>query len=183
MDCYKRILGGIRHKQRNVCTGGIVYSIFHTSDIRALRMEKGGLKLTVDDVKAILRNVRLVEEQIDVNLEDLARLREQSIKITSVISDMPRSTGNQDKIGTIMAKIIDMESELLKRINTKKKARADAEALIDLLDNPRHKMFLYRWYFLGQQRSLVADSYFYSRRSGYRLHDRLLETIAGRVKD
>lgn len=139
--------------------------------------------MTIDDVKAILRNVRLVEEQIDVNLEDLVRLREQSIKITSVISDMPRSTGNQDKTGTIMAKIIDMESELLNKISIKKKARQQAEALIDLLDNPRHKMFLYRWYFLGQQRSLVADSYFYSRRSGYRLHDRLLEIIASKVKD
>lgn len=139
--------------------------------------------MTIDDVKAILRNVRLVEEQIDANLEDLVRLREQSIKITSVISDMPRSTGNQDKTGTIMAKIIDMESELLNKISIKKKARQQAEALIDLLDNPRHKMFLYRWYFLGQQRSLVADSYFYSRRSGYRLHDRLLEIIASKVKD
>ena len=146
-------------------------------------MEKGGLKLTVNDVKAILLNVRLVEEQIDVNLEDLARLREQSIKITSVISDIPRSTGNQDKIGTIMSKIIDMESELLKRINTKKKARQRAEALIDLLDNPRHKMFLYRWYFLNEQRMLVADSYFYSRRSGYYLHDRLLKVIADKAKD
>ena len=139
--------------------------------------------MTVDEVKAILRNVRLVEEQIDVNLEDLVRLREQSIKITSVISDMPRATGNQDKIGTIMSKIIDMEGELLNKISIKKKARAEAEALIDLLDNPRHKMFLYRWYFLGQQRSLVADSYFYSCRSGYRLHDRLLEAIAVKVKD
>lgn len=139
--------------------------------------------MTVDDVKIILRNVRLVEEQIDVNLEDLVRLREQSIKITSVISDMPRSTDNQDKIGTIMSKIIDMEKELLNKIGQKKKARERAEGLIDLLDNPRHKMFLYRWYFLGQKRSLVADSYFYSRRSGYRLHDRLLEVIAAKVKD
>jgi hypothetical protein len=146
-------------------------------------MEKGGLKLTVADVKGVLQSVRLVEEQIDVSLEDLAMLREQSIKITSVISDMPRATSNQDKTGTIMAKIIDMESELLTKIGQKKKVRAEAEALIDLLDNPRHKMFLYRWYFLGQQRSLVADSYFYSRRSGYRLHDRLLETIAARAKD
>ena len=144
-------------------------------------MEKGGLKLTVNDVKAILLNVRLVEEQIDVNLEDLARLREQSIKITSVISDMPRSTGNQDKIGTIMSKIIDMESELLNKINTKKKARQRAEALIDLLDNPRHKMFLYRWYFLGQERMLVCDTMFYSRKSGYRLHNRLLQIIANRT--
>lgn len=139
--------------------------------------------MTVDDVKAILRNVRLVEEQIDVNLEDLVRLREQSIKITSVISDMPRSTSNQDKIGTIMSKIIDMEGELLNKISIKKKARADAEALIDLLDNPRHKMFLYRWYFLGQKRHLVADEYYYSRQGAYYLHDRLIKTISNKAKD
>lgn len=137
--------------------------------------------MTADEVKGVLQQVRLVEEQIDISLEDLAMLREQSIKITSVISDMPRSTGNQDKIGTIMAKIIDMESALLTKIGKKKKARKEAEELIDLLDNPRHKIFLYRWYFLGQERAPICDSMFYSKRGIYKLRNRLLKIIANRT--
>lgn len=134
--------------------------------------------MSIEDIKTKLSMVRLIEAQIDTILEDLARMREQSIKITSVISDMPRAGGEQDKIGAMMARIVDMEQTLINKVNAKKAVRAEAERLIELLDNPKHKIFLYRWYFLGEKRTDICGDIFYHRRTIYKLRNRLLKEIA-----
>ena len=65
------------------------------------------------DAKAYLQQVKLYDTHINNKLAELSRLKALSTQITSTIKDVPAfGGGSQDKLGNIVAKIVDLESEI-----------------------------------------------------------------------
>lgn len=65
------------------------------------------------DVKEYLREVERCDALINAKIEERQRLHALTTQITSTIKAVPVfGTGNQDKMGNIIAKIIDVENEI-----------------------------------------------------------------------
>lgn len=88
------------------------------------------------DVKVYLKQVRLYDTQINNKLEELAHMEDLATRITSFVkSDVVGGSHNQDKIGTAVAKIVDLQDEINQAIDAyvdlKQKISASLEGLKD----------------------------------------------------
>ena len=73
----------------------------------------------MNDPKAYLKQIRRCNIHIDNKLVDINNLRSIALKITaSMKPDGGSGTGNQDKIGNIIAKIVDLENDLDREIDS-----------------------------------------------------------------
>jgi len=64
--------------------------------------------MTLDE----LSSVYYISKEIEDIEDEIEKLRTTAQKITSVISDMPRGSGNVDKLTDIIAQISDYQAEL-----------------------------------------------------------------------
>lgn len=65
------------------------------------------------DAKSYLKQIKLYDTRIDNKLEELKRLKDMVLRITSTMKDeVVSSSGNQDKFGDTMAKIVDLQTEI-----------------------------------------------------------------------
>lgn len=86
----------------------------------------------MNNAKAYLRGIRLLDTKINNKLADLAMLRDMRVKITASMSPgLGGSSGEQDKLGDATAKILDLEKEINADIDTLVDMKRAAIAIID----------------------------------------------------
>ena len=70
------------------------------------------------DVKAYLKKVELYDTQINNKLEELAHMEDLATRISSFVKpDVVGGSSEQDKIGTAVAKIVDLQNEVNEAID------------------------------------------------------------------
>ena len=131
------------------------------------------------DVQKYLRQVRLYDTHIDTRLEELTRLRTLATQITSAIKPVPVfGSGNQDKLGNIVAKIIDLENEINDAVDAYIDKRREIGRAVEKLTDADQIAVLHKRYFEYKTLEKIAIETNYSYRSVCYIHGRALQALA-----
>ena len=88
------------------------------------------------DVKKYLSQIRRYDSRINAKLEERDRLKAMMTKITPTLRDVPSSgSGGQDKLSDAVAKLIDLEAEINREIDSLVDARKSVVGTIDKVDD------------------------------------------------
>ena len=110
-------------------------------------------------------------------LNEIHDLKDLATKITVTFSDMPGGGGNTDKIGGIVANIVDLQSELAVQAKTMKAEQEIVQAVIDAVDEPDLRQLLILRYINGLTWEKIAVDMNYSWRHTLRLHGAALAAV------
>lgn len=113
--------------------------------------------------KAILDEIR--------DLEDLAT------KVTVTFNDMPGGGGADDKLGIIVANIVDLKADMVTQAKTIKAEQQIVQAVIDAVDDPDQRHLLRLRYINGYKWERVAVEMNYSFRHTLRIHGAALSAV------
>ena len=129
-------------------------------------------------VQEELSKILLDDAKIDSKLEELARLKALSTKVTSVMEGEAVSrTRNADTMADTVAKIIEMQDEINRLIDSYADRKAYFSKIIDSLNNPMQIRVLYSHYYSGKSFQQIADELGYSRRNICYIHGDALRAM------
>lgn len=125
-----------------------------------------------------LKQVKLFDIHINSRLEELAQLKAMATKTTSAWSVEPGGgSGNQDKLGNTVSKIIDMQREINKDIDAFVDKKAEVRELIEQITNPDQLNLLYMVYFQYQTLEQASCELGYSYRNVCYIHGKALQAV------
>lgn len=127
-----------------------------------------------------LRQVRLYDIHINNKLEEKARLEALALKITSSwSSEHVSGSGNQDKMGDAVSKIVDMEREIDKAVDAFIDKKNEVIAVLEQIQIPDQLELLYKVYIQYETLEQVACEMNMSYRNACYIHGRALQTVEG----
>lgn len=109
-------------------------------------------------------------------LNEIHDLKDLATKITVTFNDMPGG-GSVDKVGAIVANIVDLQSELAVQAKTMKAEQEIVQAVIDAVDEPDLRQLLILRYINGLTWEKIAVDMNYSWRHTLRLHGAALAAV------
>lgn len=128
--------------------------------------------------KNYLQKIKLYDVQINSKIEELAKLRAMTTKITPTLSgDVVSGTRNQDKLGDAIARIIELEDEIDRRIDALCDLKRNAMELLDKLQNPNHFEILDKRYFQFKSLEQISVDMGYSYRNICYIHGKALQAM------
>lgn len=110
-------------------------------------------------------------------LNEIHDLKDLATKITVTFNDMPGGGGSVDKVGAIVANIVDLQSELAVQAKTMKAEQEIVQAVIDAVDDPDLRQLLILRYINGWTWEKIAVDMNYSWRHTLRLHGAALSAV------
>ena len=110
-------------------------------------------------------------------LNEIHDLKDLATKITVTFNDMPGGGGSVDKVGAIVASIVDLQSELAVQVKTMKAEQEIVQAVIDAVDDPDLRQLLILRYINGLTWEKIAVDMNYSWRHTLRLHGAALAAV------
>lgn len=136
------------------------------------------------DAKSYLMQVELYDTHINNKLEELARLKELTRHITSSIKDVPVSGGgNQDKLGSAIAKIVDLENEINDAVDAYIDKRREVGKVLERLGDADQVKVLHKRYFEYKAWEQIACEMNMSFRNVCYIHGRALQTVDTLLKE
>ena len=126
--------------------------------------------------KEFLSRAYLLDQQIKSKLEQIESLRALSLKCTSS-TDGERVSGSSDpkKLENVMAKIIDMESEISADIERLVDIKEEISKAVAAVENPLQRLLLEYRYILCKKWPEVAEAIGLSERSTFEQHGKILK--------
>lgn len=123
------------------------------------------------NAKEFLEQVRYVDRAIDSKLEQVERLRSESTKATSLVSDMPRSSSpNLQRLEDTIIKIIDLEHEINRDIDRLVDLKNAARVSINAMTSPEERLVLELRYLCYKTWPEIAETMGVSESTVYRTH-------------
>lgn len=136
------------------------------------------------DAKAYLRQVRLSDIHINNKIEDLASLRELATKVTTNMKPEGSSgSGNQDKLGSIVAKIVCLENEIDESIDEYIDLKRAIGATIENVKDAEQVQVLHKRYFEYKTWELIACEMNMTCRNVCYIHGRALQAVTQILKE
>ena len=131
------------------------------------------------DAKAYLRKIELLDAHINNKLNDLHTLRTLVTKITATISPVCVSgSGNQDKLGDAIAKIIDLQDEINRKIDNYVDLKREISAKLELIDVADYVKVLHKRYFEYKPWEQIACEMNCTFRNVCYIHGKALQAFA-----
>lgn len=128
--------------------------------------------------KSELQKIRLYDTVINTKLEELQHLKELTTKITATLSNDPSSGSHgQDKLGDAIAKIVDLEKEINRKIDIFIDLKRCFMEQIDRLQDPSQISVLYKRYFDYEQWEQIACEMGYTYRNVCYIHGKALQEL------
>lgn len=125
-----------------------------------------------------LQKILLDDAKINSKLEELERLKSLATKVTSVMEgEVVSRTRNTDTMGDTIAKIIAMQEEVNRLIDSYADRKIYYSKIIDRLKNPMQIRVLYGYYFAGKSFQKIADELGYTRRNICYIHGDALVAV------
>ncbi len=136
------------------------------------------------DAKAYLRRIELLDAHINNKLNDLATLRTMVTKITATITPVAvAGSGNQDKLGDAVAKIVDLQNEINQKIDKFVDAKIEVSAVLEKLQEPDHVKVLHKRYIEYKPWEMIACEMRYSYRNVCYIHGKALQAVEAILKE
>ena len=130
------------------------------------------------DAKSFLRKIELFDAHIDNRINDLHELKSLVTKITSTISQVCVSgSGNQDKLGDSVAKIVDLQDEINQKIDKYVDLKREVSTLLEQIEDPDQVKVLHKRYFEYKPWEQIACEMNYSYRNVCYIHGKALQAF------
>ena len=135
-------------------------------------------------VKEFLKSIVTIDEMIDIKVNEVAKLR-VLIDVGAVRYDRDKvmGGGGDDKMADTVVKIVELEEEINKDIDTLVEHKKLAMDMIKSLDDDREQVILYKRYFEKKSFEQISVDTNYSWRQVHRLHGRALVVLDNKYKD
>lgn len=136
------------------------------------------------DAKAYLREIELLDAHINNKLNDLFTLRTMVTKITATISPVVVSgSGNQDKLGDAIAKIVDLQNEINQQIDKFVDSKREVSAVLEKLQDPDHVKVLHKRYIEYKPWEQIACEMCCTYRNVCYIHGKALQAVDALLGD
>lgn len=130
------------------------------------------------DAKAYLKQVKLFDTHINNKLAELGRLKDMLLKITSTLKDdVVSGSRDQDKLGSGVARIIDLQKEIDKAVDEFVDKKQEIRAVVDKIEDADQLDVIYKKYFLYESFEQIACEMHMTYRNVCYIHGRALESI------
>ena len=130
------------------------------------------------DAKSYLRKIELLDAHINNRINDLHELRSLATKITSTINQVcVTGSGNQDKLGDLVAKIIGLQDEINHKIDRYVDLKREISALLEQIEDPDQVKVLHKRYFEYKPWEQIACEMGYSYRNVCYIHGKALQAF------
>lgn len=130
------------------------------------------------DAKSYLRRIELLDAHINNRLNDLHTLRTLVTKITATISPMAVSgSGNQDKLGDAVARIVDLQDEINRKIDNYVDLKREVSALLEQIEVADYVKVLHKRYFEYKPWEQIACEMNFSYRNVCYIHGKALQAL------
>jgi CHASE3 domain sensor protein len=135
------------------------------------------------DAKGYLQQVERFENLITAKLEEMDRLRALTTKITSSWKDdVVSSSGNKDKLGDAIAKIIDLQTEINETIDEYVGRKREVSSVLEKVENSNQLAVLTKKYLLFESLEQIAVEMNMTYRNVCYIHGEALHTVADLLK-
>lgn len=128
--------------------------------------------------KEFLNQYLNAQKEIGIKLDQIARLRELSTKITQTLTPDKVKSNSDNRLESSVSKIVDMEREIGASIDNLEKVRLQVESVIDSVPNVNQRNVLRLRYISGMKWEQIAVKLNYDYRWVLRLHGMALNKIA-----
>lgn len=110
--------------------------------------------------KEYLQEIRKMNDDINKKIMDLHELKIMSKSIPAINNgEKVQSSPNFDKIGTLIAKIDELEREIDRMTDVFVDRKNEAVDFIMLLDKPRDRDLIFRKYILFEKNKKISQDY------------------------
>ena len=131
------------------------------------------------DAKAYLRQIERCDKGINNKLQELARVKELATKVTCTLKpDAAFGGGNQDKLGSAIAKIIDLQNEINADIDEYVDLKKEASRIIGQVKDAAQMDVLHKRYILYEAWEPIAEEMGFTLRNVCYIHGRALQAVA-----
>lgn len=135
------------------------------------------------DAKGYLRKIELLDAHINNKLSDLTALWSMVTKVTATISPVVVSgSGNQDKLGDVVAKIIELQDEINRDIDKYVGAKREVSAVLEKLQDPDHVKVLHKRYMEYKPWEQIAVEVGCKYRNVHNIHGEALKAVDAIMK-
>lgn len=132
----------------------------------------------MSEAKEYLEKIKWYDVLIDSKLEELANLNSIVRRITPVMNTTGAgSSGNQDKLGDTIARIVDLQEEINRDVDMFVDRKREATKLLKRMENPLHYQILHKRYVLYKTFEQIAADTRYSYRNITHAHGRALQAF------
>lgn len=130
-----------------------------------------------DKIKYLKRYV-LLDREIDRKLKEVDCWRVKLSRLTPVYSSQPKGGGTiHSSTESIIAKIVDLEAEMNRKIDQLVDLKKSIENIIASVEDDRERMLLKYRYLDGKTFEWIAGEMNYSWRQIHRLHSKALTNV------
>lgn len=127
------------------------------------------------DAQKYLERVALYDARISNMLDELQRMKTLLTQITAKLKpDVVAHSGDQDKMGAMVAKIVDYENEINDTVDAYVDKRREIVAQINKLEKPEEADVLYKLYLEFKSWDTIAEEMHMSKRNCQYIHGRAL---------
>lgn len=110
--------------------------------------------------KEVLVRLKEMDKHINSKIEQLEQLRTIATSCTvSTEKENVQSSGSQDKLGAIVAKIVDLQNEINASTDQFVNIRQAAKELIFQIENEKEQNVMYDYYMLRLKLWQIAEEY------------------------
>ena len=128
--------------------------------------------------KEFLNQYLNAEKEIGIKLDQIARLRELSTKITQILTPDKVKSNSENRLESSVSKIVDIEREIGASIDQLERTRLQVESVINSVPNVNQRNVLRLRYISGMKWEQIAVKLNYDYRWVLRLHGKALNKIA-----
>lgn len=133
--------------------------------------------MTSPEKKEYLKGFRKLGMEIDRKLEEYARLRAWALRISPVLSGMPKGSGITDRVGNVVERLIEVNETINREIDEYLNRREEISAAIEALEDPTLRTILGLYYLNGATWEEVSQKAHYSYMQVTRLQEKALEAL------
>lgn len=128
--------------------------------------------------KQELQKIKLIDTQIDSMLAEVSQIRSMAMKVTASIGGEGGSGSyGGDKLGDAVARIVDLEEEIDRKIEELLDRKKKWLELIYDIGDPSYIKVLHRRYFLYETFERIATETDYSYRNVCYIHGKALQAL------
>ena len=133
----------------------------------------------MSEAKEYLEQIKWYDVLIDSKLEELATLNSVVKRITPVMNTTGggSGTGNQDRLGDTIAKIVDLQEEINRDVDMFVDMKREVYALLKKIKNPDHYLVLHKRYVQYESLERITIEMGYTHRGMCYLHGRALQAF------
>lgn len=126
-----------------------------------------------------LERIRSIDYQIEGLLVEKESLEDTLLRVTPTMSAVSGSSGggNQDKLGSTVARIVDMEARIDRAVDDLINLKNEASTLLARLEVPEHYRVLHERYIQYKSFEQIAAGMNYSYRNVHYKHGRALQAF------